>query len=251
MAIGGQFNNDSNGSNTKKKYENPYYSRLKFKENDGKLSLGITYKSGLMVLSISELKEGFQYENIQEIHLSQTKAKLLSEEIDKFLDYLSEGIIVEGKAFGVNAGMGEKVSYIGFHADFDKKVYITIGKFDGSGNIIESTTITLNKDYHFSLEWENINTMDVAKCYNDLIELYQLKNALEDFGRYMNGASAYSVLDLGRYDLGRILSKMDPIFDKLGIERLNSNNNGSRGNSFLDNSKSLSSNHVSIDDVID
>ena len=61
---------------------------------------------------------------------------------------------------------------------------------------------------------------------------------------------AYSVADLTRYDLGAIKSKMDPIYDKLGIERRSYNGNRNYGgeNNFLTNAKS-SSNSTSFDDI--
>lgn len=247
----GIADSNNNGANNGKLYENTYYSRLRFKNPENKLTLTPSFRSGLLVLEIAEQKEGFKYDTLTNICLSPTKAKLLVNEIDKFKKYLNSGNIVEGKAYGVNAGMGEKVSYIGFHSDEQKTIYITIGKIDGSGNIIEQVTTSLNKDYHFALEWDNIESMDVAKSYNNDIELEQLYELLNDFGRSMNGAIGYSTIDLGRYDNARILKKMDPIYDKLGIERMNSGNgNYSRGNSFLDNSRSVNSNHTSIEDVL-
>lgn len=251
MAIGDTTSN--NNQNSGKIFENTYYSRLRMKHADSKNSLGFYFKSGLLVLEISELKEGFKYDPIINIHLSPTKARLFANEIMKFKEYLVSGNIVPGKAFGVNAGMGEKVSYVGIHADIDKSVKITIGKFDGNGNIVEYATTSLNKDYHFALEWDNIDKMDVSKVYDDMIELQQLYEILDDFARNMNGAVAYSVADLTKFDTSRILKKMDPIFDKLGIERktYGNGNNYSRSNSFLDNSRSVTSNHTSIENMED
>lgn len=251
MAIG-----DTNNSNGKKLFENTYYSRLRFKSPDGKLALTPSFRSGLLIFDISELKEaeGFKYDSLIQIHLSPTKARLFAEQIEKFKEYLASGQITPGVAFGVNAGMGGKVSYIGIHANADEDVLITIGKFDDQGNIIESVTTTLNcKEYHFSLYWSDINNNDVGKCYNNLIELDQIKELCADFGRNMSGAVGYAVADLSRFDLARVLGKMDPIFDKLGIERKsysNNNTNYNRGNSFLDNSRSVQSSHTSIDDIM-
>ena len=254
MAIGD--NNYGNGSSnsSSKLFENTYYSRIRFKNNENKLALSPYFRSGLLYLDLSEMQEGFKYNSVISMALSPTKARLLANEIIKFKEYLNSGEIVPGKAFGVNGGMGDKVSYIGFHSDIEKNIYITIGKIDGSGNIIESRTTSLNKDYHFALEWNNIEEMDVSKSYNDYIELDQIYDMLVEFARSMSGASAYATLDLGRYDYDRLLKKLDPIYDRLGIERKSSSssNNYSRGNSFLDNASSVSSNHVNnIDDLME
>lgn len=248
MAIG---DNSNSSNNNGKLYENTYYSRLKFKSSENKLSLTPYFRSGLLVLELSELKEGFKYDAVINIFLSPTKAKLFAAEIKKFKEYYLAGNIIPGKAFGVNAGMNDKVSFIGIHADTNKNIFVTIGKFDGNGTIIENCTTSLNVDYHFALEWENIEQNDVSKAYNDMLELDQLTELCEDFGRHMNGTIAYSVADLTRFDTARVLKKMDPIFDKLGIERKTYSNGSSsnRGNSFLENSGRTSSNHTSFDNV--
>ena len=95
--------------------------------------------------------------------------------------------------------------------------------------------------------------MDVAKAYDNDIEIDQLYDLVYDFGRNMSGAEAYSYIDLARFDNARILRKMDPIYDKLGIERrsMSGDNNGYKSNSFLNNSKSVNSNHTTIDDMED
>lgn len=251
MGIGDNNNSGSN-SNNGKLFENTYYSRLKVKNPESKLSLTPSFKSGLLVLSIVEQKDGFKYDTLEEIHLSSTKAKLLALEIEKYKNYLSKGDIIPGKAFGVNAGMGEKVTYIGIHANENMRTIVTIGKIDGSGNIIEKAEIALNKDYHYALEWDNIDNMDVAKSTYDGLELDQIRELCEDFGRHMNGAIAYSVADLTRYDNARILGKMDPIYDKLGIERRSYNGNSNRGsNNFMNNLGNTDSNHTSMDNIED
>lgn len=252
MAIGGTYNSDNNnGSGRKQMYENTYYSRIRVKNDDAKLALGFSYRSGLLIAEISEIKQGFQYEPLESIYISPTKALLLTKEIKKFKAYLAEGKIKDNKAFGVTTGMGEKVSYIGFHADKDSKIYITIGKIDGSGNITNSATIPLNNEYHYAVEWNNIEAMDLEKVFYDTTELDQFENMLIDFSRYMSGALAYSVVDLARYDIAGIKSKMDPIYDKLGIEK-RSFNGGNRNyggeNNFLTNAKSTS-NTTSFDDI--
>lgn len=252
MAIGGN-RDEQGGNNNNRIFENTYYSRLRFRNDQFKTNLGISFRSGLMIMEISRLQEGngFKYDPVESIYLSPTKARILAGELLRFKEYLKSGDIVEGKAFGVNAGMGEKVSYIGFHSNADKDILITIGKIDGSGQITNHADTALNKDYHYALEWDNIEAMDLVKNYVDNIELNQIYDLLVDFSKSMSGAYAYATLDLGRYDQRRILNKMNPIYDKLGIER-NTDNGGNGGysrNSFLDNSKSAS-NHTNIDDIM-
>jgi hypothetical protein len=249
MAIGGNYNGNDNNSN-RKLYESTYYSRLRVKNDDAKLALSYSYRSGLLIVEASEIKQGFQYEVLESVFISPTKALLFSKEIDKFKEYLNGSKIDPKKAFGITTGMGEKVSYIGFSADKDKHIFITLGKIDGSGNITNSVTVPFNTEYHYSVEWDNIETMDISKVYHEDIELIQFQNMVTDFARSMSGAMAYSVMDLGRFEIAGIKGKMDPIYDKLGIERRSYNGNRNYGgeNNFLTNAKS-SSNSTSFDDI--
>lgn len=253
MAIGDFNQNGSNNGNNNngKLFENTYYSRQKIKNATSKLNLNISFRSGLMIFEISEFN-GSSYNSLQAIHLSPTKATILASEIRNFKNYLESGHIVALRAFGVNAGMNEKISFIGFHVTPDKIIKMTIGKMNGStGEIIEQCTMDLNNDYHFSLEWNNIEDNDVEKCYINSLEIDQIEQICSDFGRHMNGAIAYSVADLTKFDTARVLKKMDPIYDKLGIERRTNNGyNGAKGSSFLD-SRNSTSNHMSYDSIED
>lgn len=250
MPIGGNYNSNNSDNGNKKLFENTFYSRTRVKNDDAKLSLGFSFRNGMIIAEISEIKEGFKYDPVENIFITQTKAALLTKEIKNYKAYLVEGDIVPGKAFGITTGMGEKVSYIGFHADKDKNTLITIGKIDGSGNITNAATIPLNVEYNYAIEWEDIEAMKLSKVYYDMIELDQIAQLFEDFSKSMNGAYAYSVLDLGKYEIAGIKQKMDPIYEKLGIERRSSFNNRSYGeNSFLTNASKASSKSTSIDDI--
>lgn len=250
MAIGGNYNSN-NGEGKKQLYENTYYSRVRIKNDEAKLALGFSYRSGLLIAEISEIKEGFQYEALESIYISPTKAALLTKELKRFKYYLTETDekIEPNKAFGVTGGMGEKVSYIGFHANEDKKIFVTIGKIDGQGNITNAATIPLNSEYHFAVEWDNIESMDLSKVYYETIELDQIVQMLEDFARCMTGALAYSVVDMARFDIAGIKGKMDPIYDKLGIERRSYGNKSYGENNFLSNAGKASSKSTSFDDI--
>ena len=242
MAIG---DNNYNGER-KKLYEQTYYSRFKIKNTETKLVLNAQFSAGLLNLTIDEQQDGFKYETIQKVSLSPYKAKMFSYEIKKFREYLN-GNVKENVAFGVPAGMGERVSYIGIHATKDKVPVITIGKFDNDGNIIDQASITFNSNYYFGLEWKDISENKVDKVYHNIVELDMFEQLINSFADSMNGAFAYSFADLTRYDNARILGKLDPIYDKLGIERRTYNNRGNGSNNFLNNTQSTTK---SIDDIL-
>lgn len=240
MAIG-DFGGNSNENGGRKFYDSSYYPRMRIRKDQEKTGLSFEYKSGLLQVKILEINpDGFSYNTDTPkgiIYLSPMKATLLAQQLRIFKDYLNGDDIDPNKAFGVNGGMGEKISFIAFHADKEKNIIITIGKFDNNGKIIESTDTYLNKDYHYALEWNNLQEMDVTRVFNNDVELNQLLHMFEDFGRFMNGAAAYAQADLTRFDNVRILNKMDPIYDKLGIERMSRNGNFKprQNNNFLSN----------------
>ena len=140
MGIGDGFNNSNNNGNQQgnnKLYDSTFYSRLRFRGKDN--SISISYRSGLMCLELYTVEATtYKVNPIGNVWLSPIKASMLATEIKKFKEYLQNDKIDEKVAFGVNAGMGEKVSYIGFHTNKDKDVIITIGKFDDNGQIIIS-----------------------------------------------------------------------------------------------------------------
>ena len=151
-------------------------------------------------------------------------------------------------------------SFVAFHTNKEKDVIITIGKFDGAGKITQSIDFVMRKNFNFGLDWSKLEeNMQADKAFYDYIELDMIHNLVADFSRNMPGGAAYATHDLGRYDLGRILNKMDPIYDKLGIERFTSNNRSRGTNNFLNNmatsGNSFSSNtrsqEVSLDDLTD
>ncbi len=243
MAIG---DNGNSGSN--KMYEPTYYSRFRLSRNND-MGIAISYRSGLMIVEINKAEDGFKTTPVEAIYLSPMKANMLAQELRKFEEYRAGKDINPGKAFGVNAGMNEKVTFIGFSTDSSKNVYCTIGKFDGSGVIVESAKYTFAREYNYSLEWNDIESNDLEKIYNDDAELHLLIQAFEDFARSATGALGYGTLDLNRYEANKEIKRMDQVFDKLGIERRSYNNGGNRGtNNFLSNAGSKS---TTLDDVED
>jgi hypothetical protein len=68
----------------------------------------------------------------------------------------------------------------------------------------------------------------------------------------MDGAYAYATADLMKFDIRGIYTKMDPIYDKLGIERKFGNRGGNSTGSFFSNNNQRnfgSSEHRSLDDI--
>lgn len=239
--------------NNKQLYENSYYSRIKFKDYNNKLSLGFRFKSGMLVVGISQEKDNFQYELLIEMYITTTKAKILLEEIEQFEKDINTGLIDPHHGYGINGGLGEIVSVLCVHITKDNGKAVFIGKVNNNGQFVNQVDFNFNSNnFHYGLKWDNISSMETAKKnYHNEIEFELFKDVLTQFANSSSGAVGYSVADITRYDHRSILNKMNPIYDKLGIERYD-NNNGSVGtaasNNFM-NSPANSSSHKSYDDI--
>lgn len=246
MAIG---DGNSTTNNNSKVYEPTYYSRFRLSRNND-MGIAISYRSGLMILEINKIDDGFKTTPIEAIHLSPIKANMLAQQIKAFIEYRNGDKVDPGKAFGVNAGMKEKVTFIGFSTDNDRNTYCTIGKFDGSGVIVESAKYTFAREYNYALEWDDIEANSLEKIYKDDVELYMLIKAFEDFSRSASGALGYGTLDLNRYEVNKEYRRIDQIFDKLGIERRSYNGNGG-SNNFLSNASSKPTTFEDVENLLE
>ena len=260
MAIGesSYFSSGSDNNATRKTTpEYSYYSRYSFLSADKKVSLRFEYGSGLLKCKLfTRPSEDGQWNTdpTEIVYLSATKCMILDNQIDKFKEYINSGNIDPNVAFGVNGGMNDKVAFIAFHTNDAKELLITIGKFDGNGTIVEKCTYNSSANFNYGLDWKKLDDMDVEKAFYNNIELDMIHQMVKDFARGMSGAIGYGVHDTGRYDTARILNKLDPIYDKLGIERYTPSTNRSRGtNNFLNSMNGGNNNHgnsMSIDDLM-
>ncbi len=253
MALGDIRNNNS--SSSKKMFENTYYSRMQFKGQD-KIRLGFSFKSGMLIVDMSEEKDGFQYETLTSCYLTPTKALLLYNQIQKFNEDVASGNYKTGAGYGVNTGIGDISTVIMVHL-LGKDTAITIAKVDVDGKYVSNHTYKFNRGYHYGITLKNYEDMgSYQKEIYDDIEFDQLQQTLKSFADNMNGSIAYSVLDLGRYDYRAVMNKMNPIYDKLGIERGNSSYGKSDNNFFNGNGAGSSnynkgtSNNTTLDDVM-
>ena len=254
MALGDIRNNNSSGKSNKL-YENTYYSRMQFRGQD-KIRMGVSFKSGMLIVDISEEKDGFQFETLTSCYLTPTKAQLFFNQIQKFNQAVADGTYKTDSAYGVNTGIGDISTVIMIHL-LGKDPAITITKVNADGQNVSRFTYKFNKGYHYGISLKNYENMSsYEKEFYDDIELDQFQQVLKSFAENMNGAIAYSTIDLARYDYRAIMNKMNPIYDKLGIERGNNNYGKSDNNFFNGNggsgsfNKGGTSNNTTLDDVM-
>lgn len=251
MALG----SDNNGG--KKTYDNQYYSRLGFREYEGEKAtdkrLGISYRTGMMILDISRAKDGgFEFESLNSVFITGTKAKIFSKAIEEFQRDYEAGLSDTNVGYGINTGMGETQTVAFFHVDNNRNKILTISKIDVNGSVTKTADYKFNNNFHYGLKFNDYSKMDFEREYIEDLEMIQLKEAIDIFGSSANGAAAYFVADLARYDQKAVMNKFNSIFDNLGIERSNggSSRNGS-GGGYFNNNRGGSSEHKNYSDLED
>ncbi len=248
MALGDfRTNNDSKKENSS--YDKEYFSRLiirDYQHNSGK-ALNFKYKKGMMIISIDKVKEGgFETEVIVDSWITITKAKLLVNAIEAFKNEKTHSL---SSGYGISSGMGEVQRAFILHGNANGDPAVTIGKYDGqTGEWLAKETFEFNvNDFHFYLNWSDKDANKATPIYNNGIEFEMLENAVRNFANSMDGAVAYSVADMLKGDFRGVLNKLNPVYDKLGIERtMGSRSSNNVGNFFGGGS----SEHKSLDDVM-
>ena len=222
MALG-----DSANQNQNRQYAPSYWSRFSIKQRDGKLRLSPSYSQGLMKLSIGEQQsDNYKYNDIASITLSPTKARVFAEALRQYKE--------DGIARGVDTGIKDTRPIIAISKINDVDA-ITIGKISPNGEFESRVDFMLNSQYHYGLQWRNLDDMDtVGKQFYDQLEIDQLIALCEEFAISAFGATAASTCEMMRWDYS-IPRAIEGIASKLGVElRANPSNNATRtGNSFF------------------
>ena len=246
MALG-----DGGQNQQKRSTEDSYNSRLTLYDPATTKYLKFKFWAGKVVISInvgeSSEQQGFKYNETIAAFLTPLKAKMMAEELIKFKNDPNSNPV------GVVSG-GDPSTCLTFLRD-NSNVVVDIRKVDGKGKVTAADKFTIQKDYHYSVSYKNYEKLDFTKnFYNDL-ELQAIIDIFNNFYNACNGANAYSVLDMSRFNYGRLRSNTEAIMDKLGIQRYSSRGSG---NSFFNNSNNDSSfgsgsnsNHMDdIDDML-
>ena len=251
MAFG---NNNNYGGNSKKVYDKTYYSRLHFKNTESNLVLGINFSAGMLIVKLSELDANNQYNDLIKCFLTGLKARIVLEEYHKFTDDFNNGKLKDGAAYGITTGMSDIVTIFSFCV-VDGSKAIAIGKINGSGQIQEMHKFKFNDNYHYGLEWKDLDNMVVEKKYYADIEIDAFADTLKGFVENYGGSQAYVGFDLGKYDYRHIDNNINEVMKKLGIQIPSNVNNYGRksGNSYFDNNNSSNergtSNSIDVDDI--
>ena len=252
-------------NNKKQNYENTFFSRLKFTNYEEKKMLSFSFWKGYLKVTINNMKEsgtGVEYEELSAIHLSPIKAQILKEQLVGFRSL--EDSATTNISVGIDTGIGETKNFLAVgntesSTEDDIQRTICIGKVDINGTIVECNTFNFNHHYHFGIEWSDVQAMKCTTTYQDNIELDLLITVLDEYVKAMTGAISYSVMDMARFDVSRINTKIELVMNKLGIESKSSrqvssesyfNKNGlGSGAASPENTNRARSQRTSIEDI--
>lgn len=235
MALGDIYSN-GNGA-TRKVFDSTYYSRTRIKNKDH-LVISFSFNKGLLKLEVAEEKSDFTTgDPIGSISISPTKAKLLIERIETLLKRIEAGEVIDpNEGYGINTGVRETTTFIAFkvtgnRVDVPEHSFV-LGKVDSTGTIQDVIEFVFNVDYDYSLYWSNIDKMEVTKEIDQFMGIKTIRDVLKEFAYHSSGATGATVWDTGRYEVNRIVSRFDEIYDKLGIERRGYSRNSGGDNYF-------------------
>jgi hypothetical protein len=225
MALGDQ----SNYTERSKVFDPNCYSRMRIKNRQG-YRVDFSYGSGLLRITVSKETQNYRYDEVGRINLSATKAKMLIVLLEDFINKMKNGEPIDPKAaVGVNSGVGDTVNFIGFKVTGNKPEIpehsFIIGKVTQTGVVESTSEFVFETDYDYALQWSNIESMDVERQYFQFQGITNILDVLKEFAASSGGAIGASVWDTGRYEMNRLSKKIDPILDKLGIERRKESDN--------------------------
>lgn len=251
MAFG---NNQNGGKNTP-----TYYSRFRVYNPDEKLTISVNFWNGMMKISLDQfIQNGYNQggassrDEVVAVYVSPIKARLFVKCID---DVMSDQ---KDSSYGIDTGTGDirGLIVIGKKSGVP---FIGLGKVNGDGGYENYQEYNFAKDMYYRLNIRDVQKLKFDKIVENNVELEQLRNAALEFANAMNGAYAYAVHDIGRYDHNRTNNVLQSIADAVGAN--NGRSSRGNGNSFFDN-KSASSNkdsgkggapegYINLDDLED
>lgn len=267
MSLGSTYNNNQN-TNRSNIPDVSVYSNYRMNNAESQIDatcLTSRFWKGSLCLSICPRKNtgndevSFDMDNGITIYLSHTKARILKNELQKFLE---DPVTFNG--VGVPSGQG--VITISNGVEYGKNTpVLTIRKVNETGGVVASFAYEFKSNYYFSIRnYDGGKTFD--SVYDDYrtIEIEQLITLLDEYVKASTNAIAFTVMDQRKYSASRIEGKLDAIAQSMGIEMpkggnnqrrynnssyFNNNNANNGGNSGYPSNSSVSYGSATIDDL--
>lgn len=249
MSLGNNYDNTKK-SNTV--YDPSVYSPYKMNNAEGtvdKTCISFTFWNNSLKVTIAPKKQSsdgqvfFDYENGTSIYLNHTKARILAEEMKKFL---SDPVTYDNS--GVPSGQG--LITISRGTEFNSpSPLIIIRKVAENGEIMSSFAYETKSDYYFAVRGytEKGDFEKDTQSYQNL-EILQFITLLEEFYKASTCAVAYTVIDQMKYEHNRQRTVLNSIASKLGVDYNGGGNNGARrysSSSYFNNASNSNPNTVS------
>lgn len=238
MALG-SGNNQGGGNNNRGLYEQTYYSRLRFKNENDKLQINFSYWKGTLKLSVTEIPKSYdgtgsaKVDELAFIHLSPTKARQMAKIVQRYIDNPEESA-----PRGVNTGASDTQGLLAIGRN-NGVPYLVVAKIDANGKYLQNQIFNFNHDYNYDLEFSDMSKLVFSKQFDNNVELEMFHSILDEYSRSSSGAYAYSVWDIDRYEAAKQSNLIWKIAEKVGVERQGNRNGGggSSSNSYFNNPK--------------
>jgi len=247
MALGnGGYNNSSSDLDI------TYYSRVRFMNNDGKLSLSFSFWKGTLKISISDRTvQNVKDSEIVSVIISPFKAKAFVECIDKILinDLNNAGI---PEIWGIDGGSVQSgIRSTLAIGNSEEGIFLYINKINENRDYDVKQRFVFRSGANNIFKFSDLENGVCVEENMDRITLEILRDLFDDFARGASGAFAVGHLDLQRYEISRLTRFLNSVSNSLNIYPYrdlggNSNVNNRQGNgSFFRNNNNNGSNNNS------
>lgn len=183
----------------------------------------------------------FDTDNAIYIYLSHSKARILYEEVRKFMN---DSITYNGVGVPTNTGL--ITLHRGDIYGCDTPV-LTIRKLNDTGETIAAFAYQFKSDYYYSIRDYNPNDGSFTKVMDEYknLELDMFATILDEYVKSMTYAEAYAVSELSIYANNRITDRLEAIMAATGAQLRRQNSNSGAANLF--NNASAGSNMMNTD----
>lgn len=251
MSLGNTYDNTKKNADV---YSPTVYSQYRMKNGEGivdKTCISFNFWNNSLKITISPRKDVttsdgqmlFDYDNGISIYLNHTKARILAEEIKRFI---ADPVTYDN--CGIPSGQCFITISRGIEYDSPSPLII-IRKIDENGSIVSEFAYQTKTDYYLAVRNYNkdTGTFDVAKDDYNNLELLQFITLLEEFYKAYTCATASSIIEAMKWEQNRQREWRDSVSAKLGID-VPGNRSSSRGYSstsyFSNSAKSSNSSPV-------
>lgn len=211
--------------------------------------LGFKFWKTFLCVNIAPAEESngevkYNPDNGVSVFISHTSARILAEELTKFL---SDPVTYNGVGVVLNTG----VITISNGVEYGKNApVLTIRKVDENGNVSTSFAYEFKTNYHYSVRGYTGGS-EFSKEYRDYekIEIDEFISLLNEYCAASTNAVAHTVASQLKYHVNRLDTKADSILNALGVSTPSNNGNGGQrrynNTSFFNNSNGSSGNNYS------